>query len=306
MPKKLTYEFVKQKIEEGGEELLSPSYDGNQAYLQIRCASKLHIYPIRYYNHHSGRRCPDCAHIALGINNRGDLELVKKEIHNYGDVFISHIYENGKLYIDFNCKNAHLNQGKDWQSYRNGSRCGPCGNARAGLAARQNPEELKAELFKNGDTLISFIYKKWRLYLDFICSEGHFNKNKAASSYKQGHCCSKCARGNRKWENSVYQTLLVTFFNLEQNVTGMLKRKSSELDILDCNNLKAIELDGPTHYEIMWFDKGSPKRLERQQKRDLRKNQECLDAGIKLLRVKYSEYMKDPEGSLAKIIEFLS
>lgn len=57
--KKLTYEFVKEKIEKEGYELLSKEYKNIKSKLKVRCPEG-HEYPVIYDNFKKGKRCKKC------------------------------------------------------------------------------------------------------------------------------------------------------------------------------------------------------------------------------------------------------
>jgi hypothetical protein len=107
--------------------------------------------------------------------------------------------------------------------------------------------------------------------------------------------CPTCAKKFRKFENDIFYSIWYSFPDADQNIRGILKNKQFELDIWIPSLRKAIECDGET-----WHSR--PVNVER----DARKNKECEEFGIKLLRIKYKEWTKDRFAAIVKVIEFLT
>jgi 5-methylcytosine-specific restriction endonuclease McrA len=60
VPKKITYEFVKNQFENEGYELISKEYKGSYEKLDYICPSG-HVYNIKWYSWQQGKRCFYCA-----------------------------------------------------------------------------------------------------------------------------------------------------------------------------------------------------------------------------------------------------
>ena len=60
MPKKLTYDFVKEAVEKSGYKLLSKEYKNNNTKLLIEC-SQGHRYKVVWSVFQQGSRCPLCS-----------------------------------------------------------------------------------------------------------------------------------------------------------------------------------------------------------------------------------------------------
>lgn len=295
MSKRLTFEFVKSEIEKGGEEFLSDVYLSNFM-LFFKICVQGHKYETDWKRHSLGKRCPTCADIKTGDRCRTEYAFIKSKIQENGEILISPSCQNNKVDLFILCTEKHL-YSTTWSNYLKGVRCSKCaGNKPLNLEeVRSRGSEkglyLNSERYINNSTIMNWSCKaEWH---PFPMTFGNVDSDKG---------CPTCSLRYDKWENQVYGQLILKFPYLKQRIRRLLKTKSFQVDIWDPLGNKAIELDGPTHYKIVY----SSEKLEKQQASDLRKNQECLDAGIKLLRVKYSDYMKDPEGSLAKIVEFLS
>lgn len=125
------------------------------------------------------------------------------------------------------------------------------------------------------------------------CVAKNHKVKKQLTHIQQDSGCPTCALKYNKWEDGVFVKLSTVFPHLLPKAR-VLKNKRFHLDVWDPVNRKAVELDGD-----YWHD------LPKHTASDHRKNKECQDAGIKLLRIKYSQYMKDPQASLDLAIAFL-
>jgi len=59
MPKKHTYEYVKNFIKSEGYTLLSDTYKNGQVKLSVKC-NKGHEYEVKFNKFQQGQRCPFC------------------------------------------------------------------------------------------------------------------------------------------------------------------------------------------------------------------------------------------------------
>jgi len=108
--------------------------------------------------------------------------------------------------------------------------------------------------------------------------------------------CPTCAGSKHNgFENEVFHGLWYYFPDAQRNIKGLLKNKRFELDIWIPSLRAGIECDGEKWHAY-------PKAIER----DARKNKECAEAGIKLLRIKYLDWKKDQFSVIVRIIEFLT
>lgn len=101
MPQKLSYEYVKNKIEEIGYELISTDYVNSKTKLNIICP-KGHSFYMRFNAFHNGDRCGFCAN-RISIT----LDVIKKlcNKHNLFFVFTKEIKYNSDVIVK--CENNH-------------------------------------------------------------------------------------------------------------------------------------------------------------------------------------------------------
>lgn len=110
-----------------------------------------------------------------------------------------------------------------------------------------------------------------------------------------GKWCPICARKQSKAERHIFNVIWFSHSDALHGKRGLLKTKTFQLDVYIPSLRKAVEYDG-----TYWH--GRPNAQER----DARKDRECQEAGIQLLRVKETDYVQDPTGTIVRIFEWLS
>jgi len=111
----------------------------------------------------------------------------------------------------------------------------------------------------------------------------------------QGRGCPKCANHISKPEIRLRGAVAQVYPDTLGNVRSLLPNKRFELDIYVPSLKKAVEYDGWAH--AYYLDAPA---------RDQRKNAQCAEAGIELLRVTDEEYRKDPSATTAKVLAWLA
>jgi hypothetical protein len=148
---------------------------------------------------------------------------------------------------------------------------------------------------RNGKCLSDVYVNIGTKYL-WECSDKH-QWEAIASRIQQNHWCPTCGKTNDKAQTEVFDFVRQFHPDALMNVKGLLKSKRFELDILIPCLKKAIELDGEGWHSM-------PGAVER----DSRKDKECLEAGIQLLRIKYTSqwYKKNRSVGEQLVKEFLN
>jgi very-short-patch-repair endonuclease len=105
--------------------------------------------------------------------------------------------------------------------------------------------------------------------------------------------CPHCSFQHSKAELAIFAAVKEKRPDALNGKRGELKSKLLELDVFVPSLRKAIEYDGTYYHPVG-------------QERDVRKNQQCIEAGISLLRVLEAEYEADPAAALLKIFQWLA
>ena len=165
-------------------------------------------------------------------------------------------------------------------------------------------QEEAANLYLEKGFELNEPYKKSMIPHICTCTVCGWIGPKRLNDVRQNYGCMDCGKEYRGFEKAIFNTLIDGFPHLQPNIRGLLKNKRFELDIWDSTQRKAIECDGPWHYKSMGR---SGLLLEKRKDCDARKDQECADAGIRLLRLNYLESNngKNYSGLVGKAIDFL-
>lgn len=119
MPKKLTYQEVKEYIEKFNYKLLSEEYKNANTPLLVQCDNG-HIYKVTFGNFKSGQRCAICRN----CNIKYDIKYVKTFIENRKCKLLNEEYYNCKKKLSILCPNGHLWE-CSFDNFKRGRNC-PC------------------------------------------------------------------------------------------------------------------------------------------------------------------------------------
>jgi very-short-patch-repair endonuclease len=128
---KLTYNEVKQYINNTHDKLISKEYKNNKAKMDIKCGKCNKIFKSCFSNFKGGSRCPKCSIKTTQNKTKLDYQYVKNFISNYGDELLSSTYINSsqKLCVKCNlCKNVYK---ITFTHFKRGVRC-TCNNLSRG------------------------------------------------------------------------------------------------------------------------------------------------------------------------------
>lgn len=159
--KKLTYDFVKQKIEATGLTLVSTEYHRALERLSLCCPLD-HEFTASWSDIQQGQRCPICS--GKSVN----LAFVKSFSEANGFSLLSDRYESTNKPLSFRCQSGHVFN-CTWNNMRQRKRCPEC--ERVAIVVTFSDVESLAAI--RGLTLLSDIYVNNQAKMNFVCSEGH-------------------------------------------------------------------------------------------------------------------------------------
>ena len=166
--KKLSYEFVKEHVEQRGLDiLLSKEYKNAHTKLQFQCKKDKHFYEMTWGNYQQGKRCPVCK-IEKLKKLKLSYEQVKEYVEQRGiDILLSKEYRGYIKKYKFQCKKDNNVYEMTWNNYQQGKRCPMCaGNIKLSY------EQIKQHIEKRGvDILLSKEYKNAHIKLQFQCKK---------------------------------------------------------------------------------------------------------------------------------------
>lgn len=120
---RLSYEYVKNYIENEGYKLLSNEYVTNQTRLIVQCTNLNHSpYETTFAQFQQGKRCKCCR----DDNYRFSYEYVKTYIESFGYTLISEEYKNANTKIEVQCDKKHEPYFVRFSDFQCGFRCPHC------------------------------------------------------------------------------------------------------------------------------------------------------------------------------------
>jgi signal recognition particle subunit SEC65 len=282
--KRLTFEYVKDFIEDEGYKLLSTEYKNAQTKLEIQC-SKGHIFEMRYNSFNQGRRCPDCYE-----NTKPTYKQVKQIIENEGYKLLSTEYKKSSIKLEIQCPSGHLFQMR-YNSFNQGRRCPECYGSK-----KHTYKQVKQNIEDEGYKLLSTEYVNVKSRLKIQCPEGHIFEIRY-DSFQQGTRCSVCNAQKQsskaekdivQYVSSIYNGTIVE--NDRNTIVNHLTGMNLELDILLPDINKAIEYNG-----TYWHS-------DRYQKiKDKIKRDQCKELGIDLLVIDEKLWTQDKSSCLNQV-----
>jgi hypothetical protein len=180
MPKKLTYEYVKNYFTEQGCELLDTEYVGIHTKMKYICKCKNEAY-ITFNCFKRGSRCMKC-----GGREKLTLEFLKEEFKKESCELLDTEYINSNTKMKYLCKCANESS-ITWDSFKQGHRCSQCyGN-----------EKLTYKYIKNYFTehsceLLETEYINSYTKMKYKCKDNHIT-NISWDNFKQGYRCITCS-----------------------------------------------------------------------------------------------------------------
>lgn len=279
MGKRLTYEFVKNFIEDREHTLVSNEYINSTIKLDVMCPEG-HIYPIAFSNFKAGWRCPKCSG-----KHKHTYDEVKEYMSQFGYTPISKTYENTKTILDIMCPEGHIYKAR-FNDFKTGNRCHKCSYIRMSKRMTFTYEYVKECIENEGYKLLSKTYKNSYTKLNLECPKGHKFK-KALSAFQQGHRCPKCICKYSKMEKEMvdivkkyYDGTIVE--NDRTIVRNPITKHMLELDVYLPDLEKAIEFNG------MYWHNNDYMKLKDQMKID-----QCNELSIDLLVIQEKDWITD-------------
>ena len=282
MPKKLTYQEVKEYIESFEYILLSEDYIDNKTKLKMICPEG-HEWECNFRNFKTGRRCRTCAYKNRANKFKNDYEDVKKVIEDKGYILLSIEYTNNREKLDIICDKGHKFK-MCFGQLQQGHGCPKCHGV-----YRYTSEDVKSKVESEGYELLSE-YKGANEYIKIKCPNNHIWECTWASFNCNGHRCPTCKES--KGEKRVSEVL--NKYNIEyvsQYKFDGCKGKTRILpfDFYISSLNIAIEYDGTPHYVYGTFNSDLLQLMNRKYV-DSIKTEYCKKNNIKLIRIPYWEF----------------
>ena len=183
MPKKLTYEYVKEYIENFGYKLLSTEYISSDIPLLLQCPNG-HIYNTTCFRNfkHNNVRCPYCSG---GNNIKYTYEEVETYIKSFNYELLSTEYKNNREKLILKCNKGHQYE-VSFDVFKRGHRCPYCKKKTISNLRKNSIDDIREYIESFGYKLLSEKYENQDDDLLLECPFGHkfkmsyrrFRKNK--------------------------------------------------------------------------------------------------------------------------------
>lgn len=122
---KLSYEYIKDKIEKENYVLLSKEYKGCWEDLKIKCLKHDFVFYKNWHSFQQGKKCPKCGLEHRSEKQKHDISYIKEYINSYGDALLSDKYENNSKKLKIKCDKGHIFY-MSFVTYTQGHRCPIC------------------------------------------------------------------------------------------------------------------------------------------------------------------------------------
>lgn len=268
-----------------GGECLSTEYINSLYRYRWKC-SEGHQWVTSAGSIQQGHWCPYCA--GQGKHN---VQWLQELASRHNGICLSTRYKSYQSDYQWQCHNGH-----EWSARAsnvvNGTWCPRCADRRHNIEWCRELAVDRGGLCLSEEYIIGTTKYQWK------CGKGHIWRA-AAVNILRGHWCPRCAQPRSKKEFTLYNYVKLTHPHAISGSYKVLKNRNFQLDIYVPSLKKAIEFDGTFWHKSAWaVSHGVPER-------DARKDLQCKEAGIALLRIPEEEFDADLDAVKAKIDLFL-
>lgn len=260
-------EMVALAVSRGGE-FLSSEYTAFFNLHRWRCA-KGHEWSATPANVHYKRSwCPYCSKNAIKDMNYCQAKAAERSF-----VLLDTVYKGMHARYMWQCSQGHQWTAPAVHVLTKGRGCLQC----SGLA-RKDVAWLQALAARREGKCLSDVYINSKTQYSWECARGH-HWEASANNISNGWWCPTCSKKRSQKELMIYHYVKAKYPDALSSPTKMLKSRRLTLDIYVPSLKKAVEFDG------YWCHKSDWAKARGMPEKDARKNQQCVDAGIRLLRV---------------------
>ena len=297
--KKLSFNTVKNYIENCNYTLLSESYDSNNEKIKVMCPEG-HVYRVTFGSFQQGNRCPECAKEKRADTQKLSLNKVKKDIELMGFGVVSDEYLNNRSKLHLICSKGHTFR-SSYSNIMEGKGCPDCANETRGRFTRHDISFVREFIEQEGYHLLSNKYINCDSLIEIMCPEGHTYKVRFNNFYRGQRRCPICWQQSRssKPEQEIQNLVnnLINQINCNDcsQIINPITGRKLELDVFIPSLNKAIEFNGQ-----YWHSFDGTKE------RDKVKAEQCRKQGIDLLVIKEEDWLKDKEACLTQVKNFLT
>lgn len=268
---------------------------------KILIICKLHGEFWQRADHHKrGSKCPKCAAKQIAEKNTKDLnEFVNQCASIYGDFYNYEkvVYKNCRTRINIHCP-IHGEFVQTPTDHISGCGCPKCGVERIkDIKRKPLSDVISMANIKHKNyydySLVKYINNSGKV--EIICPKHGIFLQNMANHIHGGRGCQKCSPVSKAEaeiskiliSNHISFTYQKTFDDLRDKKSNRLYRFDFYVDKINT----VIEFDGQQHFFPVKYW-GGEEQLLKIQNSDEQKNEYCARNGIKLVRIKYDENIK--------------
>ena len=303
VPKKLSIEYVKQRVREISDcELLEDEYVNNRHKMRFRCPCGNEFESdFNHFQDQNRRRCTDCATMAQYEEKRLSLDDLQVRLNQYGCSYLSGTYRNQKSVIRILCACGH-ERGIRANSLNNtaypfSGLCEKCSKNASSRKQMFTVTELAILANAFDLELLSDSYEGNTVPLQFKCRCGReFSASWNAVAQNGQTRCKVCSRAVSKGEKAVSDWLDAhgVYYVPQKRFLDCGGRRPYPFDFFLPNENICIEFDGEQHTRPAAF-MGGAESFCQLKARDAKKDEYCEAHGIKLIRISYVDVKHIPE-----------
>lgn len=194
MSRRLTYEYIKDFVENQDYKLLSDkdvNYKYN-TYIKIQC-SKGHTYDVNWNSFQSGNRCRECAN----DKKRLSYEYIYNYFKEYSCELLSKKYVNNRTPLEYICQ-CGTHDFITFNDFMIGRRCKNCKyNKKENNYKTKSFSEIKEYIESRGYTLLSNEYINCKIPLLIQCPNKHNPYLVTWNNFYNNKRCPECAKEKR-------------------------------------------------------------------------------------------------------------
>jgi hypothetical protein len=283
---RLSYSYIKERVEVEGYTLLSDSYKNNTTKLNMVCPNG-HSIKMSWNNFKNGNRCYICNG---GV--RLTYSYIKEHVESEGYELLSKTYENSSSKITLKCPLGHVYKAK-WNDFQQGTRCSTCFRNVAPTV-----DYIRDFAKGRGYVVEHCNYRNSKSKITFKCLSGHVF-DMCWNNFQQGQECPICTR-NRLTSRAEKEILEIVSSccdvipNDRTQLVNPITNYNLELDIWIPSLRKAIEFNGK-----YWHSSSYSKW------KDIQKRQQCEEKKIELLVIEEEQWYNNKYDIINTIKDFL-
>jgi Zn ribbon nucleic-acid-binding protein/very-short-patch-repair endonuclease len=292
--KKTTKIFKKEVFDLVGDEyILLNEYTKRDKKIKIKhnkCGNIYEVQPIVFLK---GSRCPYCAGLKKKTTEEFKKEvfdLVKDEYTVLGE----YINTKTKIKLRHNkCGNVYNVQPSN---FLQGNRCPKCSKKIGDIKRRKTDKQFKEQVFNlvGDEYTVLGDYKGKRTKIKIIHNKCGNIYEVTSGNFLQGNRCPICKHSKGEEKIAKYLTKFGIKYETQKTFDDLKFNRPLRFDFYLPDKNLLIEYDGKQHFEPATFGGCSKETAEEnfknQQIRDKIKNEYCKENGIKLLRIKYTDF----------------